>query len=258
MNPMSQNTYHPFGARVARAYSLAVAFPDGVPDYVQQNSDGFAEGGGEIRFGEYFIERLRAKALSGPLHDEVYGEAMRIAGEAGAPEFGSQLANDFMQDRTDMLLLADYLESLLDAMTALREGDTKPYQNTTLYQTMSFVWLNAGGLVLPGFLEKLQQMAFELNEWYVRALMDTIQIDFMEQDWPRYAAKMAVDIIDKYEDAKAKGDSVQMFLYSAGILGITTQYAPILGLTEEDISELYSEFDVDPLLEFLKENDWLP
>lgn len=199
---MTQTKLDPSGAQLARIYSLAVAYPDDVPGYVAANSATLHPECADNSFGRFFIQRLRARALSGPAPDNVYHEAMQIASIAGAPELGQQLANDFMNERTDMMLLAGYLEDLIGVIPALLKGKSNSYQRTSLYSTMRFVWQNAASLVLPGFIQKLQKMTFDLNEWYVNGLMDEVRFDYLDEIWPQ-SAEFLETSVEKYETAKA-------------------------------------------------------
>jgi hypothetical protein len=253
---MQQANLNLNGAHLARVYSLAVAYPDDVPGHVAENRVSLEPECMDNSFGRFFIERLRARALSGPNPDAVYNQAMQIASMAGAPQLGQQVANDFLKDRTDMLLLAGYLEDLISAIPAIFEGNTNAYQRTSLYGAMVFVWQSADGLVLPDFLQKLRQMAFELNEWYVNCLMDGGRFDYLDKSWPR-TAKTLEDAVEQYESAKVDGDQTKQVVYAALILGTAMRYAPLLGLTEDDIGRMSSGLNVDSLVEWFQDNNWI-
>ncbi len=244
------------GAQLARLYSIAVADPDGVPSYVAANGPAFESECTGNSFGRIFIEQLRTRALDGPTPDAVYDEAMQIASLAGAPQLGQQLAEDLMKDRTDLMLLAGYLEDLIRVIPALLQGDENPYRRTSLYAAMAFVWQNVSELVQPSFLQQLRQMTFELNEWYANGLMDGVRVDYLDSRWPR-TAKTLQDSVDKYETAKRDGDGVQMVVYGAVILGTASQNAPLLGLSPDDVDNLHSGPNVDPLIDWLEDNSWI-
>jgi len=253
---MTQEHLHLPGAQLARVYSLAVAYPNDVPGYVAENNVALKAECTDDSFSKFFVKRLRARALSGPAPDVVYDEAMQIASMAGAPELGQQLANDFLKDRTDMMLLAGYLEDLIGAIPALIRGNVKSYQRTSLYGAMVFVWQSAASLVLPGYLQKLQQMAFELNEWYVNNLMDEARFDYLDRMWPR-TAKLLEDAVEKYEDAKVDNNVVMVTVQGAIIMGTAMKFASFLGLTDDDLNHLHSGINVDALVEWLQDNDWI-
>ncbi len=253
---MTQENLNLDGAHLARVYSLAVAYPDDVPGYVAENGEILKSEGTDNSFGIFFIKRLRARALSGPARDDVYNEAMQISSMAGAPELGQQLANEFMQGRTDMMLLARYLEDLIGVIPALVQGNANSYQGTSLYGAMGFVWQSAAGLMPPGLLQKLQKMTFELNEWYVNSLMDAVRLDYLESAWPR-TVKGLEDSVEKYKAAKVDGDGLPLLVHCGIIVGTATAFRPLLGLTEDDIDSMHSGFNVDPLVEWLQDNDWI-
>ena len=253
---MTQENLNLKGAQLARVYSLAVAYPDDVPGYVSENGNVLQGECTDDCFGRFFVDRLRARALSGPAPDDVYQQAMQIASQAGAPQLGQQLASEFMKERTDMMLLARYLEDIIGVIPAILQGNVNSYQRTSLYGAMRFVWQSAAGLVLPGLLHKLQKMAFELNEWYVNSVMDTVRFDYLESAWPRIAA-IIEDSVEKYETAKVEGNGVLITVQAAIIAGSATQYAPLFGLTEGEIQSMSLNLNVDPLVEWLQDNDWI-
>jgi hypothetical protein len=253
---MTQGNINLLGGQLARVYSLAVAYPDNVPGYVTGNKNAMEAECAEDCFGRYFVGCLRNHALSGPAPGDVSDRAMDIAARSGAPQLGPQLAQDFMRERTDMMLLAAYLEDMLRVIPDMLAGNDGSYQRTSVYTTMRFVWQNAGALVLPQFLQSLQQMTFELNEWYVNNLMDAVRFDYLERAWPR-SAQLLKDTVEKYESARAEGNSVMILVQAAVIVGLTTKFAPLLGLTDDKIGRMSKELQVDPLIDWLRDNDWI-
>lgn len=253
---MTQDGLNINGGQLARAYSIAVAYPDNVPGYISENKTPMEAEFAQGSFGRYFIDRLRQRALSGPDPGDVNEHAMEIASRAGAPQLGPQLAQEFLKERTDMMLLACYLEDIIGVIPAILQGNTNSYQRTTLYSAMRFVWQSAAGLVLPEFLQTLRQMTFELNEWYVDNLMDTIRFDYLETIWPRTAAILE-ETVEKYETAKAEGNSVMITVQAAILAGSASRFAPLLGLADSEIKSMSANLNVDPLVEWLQDNGWI-
>ena len=253
---MTQDGLNINGGQLARAYSIAVVYPDKVPGYISENKTLMEAECAEGSFGRYFIDRLRQRAIICPPPDEVNERAMQIASIAGAPQLGTQLAQEFLKERTDLMLLASYLGDIIGVIPDILQGSTNSYQHTTLYSTMRFVWQNAAGLVLLEFLQTLQQMTFELNEWYVDNLMDTVRIDYLESIWPRTAAFLE-ETVEKYETSKAEGNSVMITVQAAILAGSATRFAPFLGLSDSEIHRMSANLNVVPLIEWLQDNGWI-
>ena len=253
---MPQDGLNMTGGQLARVYSIAVAYPDSVPNYMSENKTPMEAECAEGSFGRFFIDCLRQQALSGPAPNEVNERAMDIAARAGAPQLGPQLAEEFMKERTDMMLLASYLEDIIGVIPDILQGNTNSYQGTTLCSAMQFVWQSAAGLVQPEFLQTLRQMTFELNEWYVDNLMDPVRLDYLESIWPR-TAEILEETVEKYETAKAEGNSVTITVQAAILAGSAKRFAPLLGLSESEIQRMSANLNVDPLVEWLQDNGWI-
>ena len=253
---MTQDGLNMNGGQLARAYSIAVAYPDNVPGYISENKTPMEAECAQGSFGRYFIDCLRQRAISGPAPDEVNERAMEIASLAGAPQLGPQLAQELLKARTDMMLLASYLEDIIGVAPDILQGNTTSFQRTTLCSAMNVVWQSAAGLVLPEFLQTLRQMTFELNEWYVNNLMETVRFDYLDRAWPR-TAKIIAEARGKYETAKADGNSVMIIVQAAVIVGCVTRFAPLLGLTGNEIKSMSADLNIEPLLEWLQDNDWI-
>jgi len=253
---MTQDGLNMTGGQLARVYSIAVAYPDNVPNYISENKTPMEAECAEGSFGRFFIDLLRQRAISGPSPDEVNDRAMEIASIAGAPQLGPQLAQEFLKERTDMMLLASYLEDIIGVIPDILQGNTNSYQRTTLCSAMQFVWQSAAGLVQPEFLQALRQMTFELNEWYVDNLMDPVRLDYLESIWPQ-TAEILEETVEKYETAKAEGNSVTVTVQAAILAGSATRFAPLLGLTESEIQSMNANLNVDRLMEWLQDNGWI-
>jgi hypothetical protein len=253
---MSQDGLNINGGQLARAYSIAVAYPENVPGYISENKTPMEAEYAQGSFGRYFIDCLRQRAISSPDPGDVNEHAMEIASRAGAPQLGPQLAQDFLRERTDMMLLAGYLEDIIGVIPSILQGNTNSYHSTTLYSAMRYVWQSAAGLVQPDFLQRLRQMTFELNEWYVDNLMDTVRFDYLESIWPRTAAILE-ETVEKYETAKAEGDSVKLIVQASILAGSAKRFAPLLGLTDNEIQSMNANLNVDPLVEWLQDNGWI-
>jgi len=253
---MTQENLNLNGGHLARVYSLAVAYPDNVPGYISENKVTMEAECTEGSFGRFLVDCLRERALSGPSPSDVSSRAMDIAARAGAPQLGPQLAQEFLRERTDMMLLARYLENIIEVIPDILKGNVRSYQQTKIYSAMQFVWESAASLVLPEFLQALQKMTFELNEWYVNNLMDTVRFDYLELIWPR-TAKILEEAFGKYETAKADGDSVMLTVNAAVIAGSATRFGPLLGLSDREIKSMSTNFNVNPLVEWLQNNGWI-
>ena len=63
--------------------------------------------------------------------------------------------------------------------------------------------------------------------------------------------------MEKYETAKAEGNSVTITVQAAILAGSATRFAPLLGLSESEIQRMSANLNVDPLVEWLQDNGWI-
>ncbi|MCK4512982.1 hypothetical protein KAW64_14650, partial [bacterium] len=82
--------------------------------------------------------------------------------------------DDLLESRTDMLLLAGYIESLIVTLPDVAQGNSVPYSQTMLYGLMSFLWPAVGNFMLPQDVALLRHITMQMNEWYVSQFVAAI------------------------------------------------------------------------------------
>jgi hypothetical protein len=158
------------GVGIARAYAIAISYPDSLPQFVKNNPDLFRENGPSIICGRTLVTELRKAVLKGPDIESIKGHAMDVATRAGAPELGPKLGEDMAKGSADVMQLAFWLEELVNTIPSLLQDDPKPYSNTSIYQYSKFMWTFSEGLLLPDDLKRFRDMMQEANEWIVTSL----------------------------------------------------------------------------------------
>lgn len=157
------------GEAIARAYAIAVSYPDSVPEFVRKNASIFQPNGAAIRCGKALVSQLLSAAISGPSPNSIREHAADVAGRAGRPDLGPPLGDDMLKNRADMYQLASYLQNLVDTLHSITGGDVAPYQNTAVYQNSKLVWgmTESLGVLHPRDIKAFRDMTLEMSEWYV-------------------------------------------------------------------------------------------
>lgn len=160
------------GLALAKAYGIAIGYPDSLPAFVRRNAQFFQQDGPAIRCGRRLAYQLMHAALSGPSPSSVSEHANDVACRAGMCHMGPTIANDIMKSRADLYQLAGFVQSIADTAPRIVKNDLVPYHQSGIYQTSRFVWqmtgsLAQGGILGPGFIPKYRQMMSSMSEWYL-------------------------------------------------------------------------------------------
>jgi hypothetical protein len=157
------------GVAIARAYAIAITYPDSVPEFVKKNGPFFQPNGGAIKCGRVLASQLLSAALSGPSPNSIREQAADVADRAGRPELGSSLGDDMLENRSDMYQLAAYLQNLVETLPSIMAGNMAPYKNTAVYQNSKLAWgmMESLGVLPPGDIIAFRDMILEMSEWYV-------------------------------------------------------------------------------------------
>lgn len=159
---------------VAVIYALAISQPDAVPEYVKSHKNLFAESSDFYNCIDDFSNALKESAIKSPSRNEIYDQAMKIAGDAGMPEMGSKIADDMSRSSGDMIRLASYLQQIKNSMPGLINGNSRTYASTELYQMSSYIWQMSSNLLLPQQVQSIREMMYRLSYWYVSNLITAV------------------------------------------------------------------------------------
>lgn len=157
------------GVVIARAYAIAVSYPDSVPEFVKKNGTFFQPNGGAIKCGRVLASQLRSAALSGLSPQSIREQAGNVACRADRCDLGPIVADNMLKNISDMYQVAGYLQNLVDTLPSVTAGNVVPYQNTAVYQNSKLVWgmLESLGVLPPRDIKAIRDITLEMSEWYV-------------------------------------------------------------------------------------------
>lgn len=160
------------GLALAKAYGIAIGYPDSLPAFVRNNAQYFRAGGPAILCGRRLAPQLMHAALSGPSQSSVREQANDVACRAGMCRMGPPLANDMLRSQADLYQLAGFVQNLVDTVPRILQNDLGPYHDSGIYQTSRLIWqmtgsLAQGGMLGPDFISKYRQMMSGMSEWYL-------------------------------------------------------------------------------------------
>ncbi|MCH8978628.1 MAG: hypothetical protein IH945_05220 [Armatimonadetes bacterium] len=168
---------------IGTAYAIASAYPFDFPAFVEENSDWFAEDGKYLDCTNHVAAALMTAGFSSYDPDATREHAYNIASDAGAPQFGPQVADSINSLSADLVRLSTALTELSESVTFLLRGDSQHYEQSYLFTVTSLLWntLDAAStgydpLMTPQDVSILRQLMYDMTVWYLEMMFAPVLV----------------------------------------------------------------------------------
>ena len=161
---------------VGEMYAQAVSGPDEFADWLDQNRARYPAGGAWEQCGMRLATALLKTALTSDQLNDIDERAASVAGRAGAPQFGAQVAASMKETANDSARLGSWLAQVLSAAPGLLgygNGGAKDslseiealeaFGQTEIVQTARFIWSSLSIALSPQDLNTYRKIMMEMN-----------------------------------------------------------------------------------------------
>lgn len=178
--PTASSCDLPVWEAVAGLYSQAVSNPEEFPEWLEKNRDRYPAGGVWERCGRRLAEALMKMALTPAWAGEIDEHAASVAGKAGAPQLGPQVAESMKATANDTARLGAWLAEVLQLTPGLlgygsdgledelaRFDALFALEKTDVFRTARLIWSSLSVALSPTDIDIYRGMLREMNVWLI-------------------------------------------------------------------------------------------